>query len=129
MKAIQFFLGLSIFLNMSCAQNMNKSLEGKSFQISIWDVAHPDKKDADLLIFKDGKMDSDACHQYGFATSAYQQQNKDDNITFNCTIYSSSEGEIQFEGMVKDNAINGKSVWKKPGQADIHYEFSGALKN
>lgn len=129
MKVIQFFLGLSIFLNMSCAQNVNKSLDGKSFQISIWDVAHPDKKDPDLLIFKDGKMDSDACHQYGFAAAAYKHQNKDHNTTFSTTINSANEGEILFEGMVKDNVINGKSVWKKAGQADINYEFSGSLKN
>jgi len=42
---------------------------------------------------------------------------------------SEKEGEMLWNGKVTGNHIQGKTVWKKTGQKDITYEFTGNLEN
>ncbi|MDQ3142158.1 MAG: hypothetical protein M3Q56_07920 [Bacteroidota bacterium] len=129
MKTIKFFAVFIIVLNMACAQQAAKTLDGKSFQISCWDVNQPDKQDPDLLIFKNGMLDSEACHQYGFTAAPYESNSANGTLNFSSTILSPTDGSIKIDGNVKDNSITGKMIWKKAGQADINYDYKGNLKS
>lgn len=129
MKSI-YFISISLFLfSLACGKNPNKTLDGKSYQVSSWDISNPEKQDPDLIVFKNGMMDSESCHQYGFTAAPYQSTYSNGIYTFTSTISSPVEGKMIFEGMAKDNLIEGKMVWKKDGQADILYAFKGNLKS
>lgn len=129
MKIIQLICLVILSSFIACVQNTNKNLDGNSYQISAWDINHPEKQDPDIVVFKNNTMDSESCHQYGFSASPYQCTYKDGIYSFSSTTKSSTEGEMQFTGTVKDHEISGSFVWKKAGQADIHYAFKGNLKN
>lgn len=129
MKSLLFLVCLFFILSMSCSQNPSKTLDGKSFQISTWDVNHPEKQDPESLVFKNGLLDSEACHQYGFTAAPYQSIVTNGEWRFTCLMKSPAEGEMFFEGLIKDNNISGTILWKKSGQGDIKYEFKGGLKN
>ncbi len=126
---MKILINLLLIGLISCAQPASKNLDGKSFQISAWDVNHPEKQDPDIINFKNQSMDSESCHQYGFSASPYICNYKDGVYSFNSTTKSATEGEMTFVGSVKENLISGTFVWKKAGQADIHYAFQGSLKN
>ncbi len=129
MKIIQLICLVILSSFIACVQNTNKNLDGNSYQISAWDINHPEKQDPDIVVFKNNTMDSESCHQYGFSASPYQCTYKDGIYSFSSTTKSSTEGEMQFTGTVKDHEISGNFIWKKAGQADIHYAFKGNLKN
>ncbi|HEX5626071.1 MAG TPA: hypothetical protein VFX48_08645, partial [Saprospiraceae bacterium] len=102
MKPLFFFCGIGMLIHVSCAQSPKSkmTLDGKSYQISGWAVNQPDKQDPDLLSFKDGMMDSEGCHQYGFTAAAYQSTYENGKYSFSCVTKSSTEGEIAFTGTV-----------------------------
>jgi hypothetical protein len=108
---------------------MNKTLDGKSFQVSSWDVNHPEKQDPDLIAFKNGMLDSESCHQYGFSAAPYTSKMENNQQTFRSMISSPAEGTMIIEGKTSDNLIEGSMVWKKQGQNDIQYGFKGSLKS
>ncbi len=114
---------------MQCTQPASKTLDGKSFKISIADIQQADKQDPDILSFNNGKLDSESCHQYGFTAADYTLQISNDVYSFVSTISSPAEGSMKIEGSVQDNTIKGTMVWMKAGQADIHYTFQGNLIN
>jgi hypothetical protein len=129
MKQINFYSFLFILFAFACGKNANKTLDGKSYQLSTWDVNHPDKQDPDLVVFKNGMMDSEACHQYGFTASPYISTFENGVHSFSGTITSPKEGIMLIEGKAKENLIEGTMLWKKQNQADIKYGFRGTLKS
>jgi hypothetical protein len=129
MKIIKVFYVLFLISALGCGNNTNKSLDGKSYQLSSWDVNHPEKQDPDLIVFKNGMMDSEACHQYGFTAAPYKSSYENGVISFSGTISSPAEGIMTIEGKAKENSIEGTMLWKKQGQADIQYGFKGNLKS
>lgn len=120
---------LLLILVVSCKEKSETTLDGKSFQLSCWDVNQPDKKDPDLLVFKGGMMDSEACHQYGFTAAPYTSTVQNGILKFSGTISSNTEGTIVVEGIVRKENIEGTMLWSKSGQADIKYVFTGESKN
>lgn len=129
MKIIKILCLFLLTSALACTNNTNKTLDGKSYQLSTWDINHPEKQDPDLLVFKNGMMDSEACHQYGFTAASYKSNFENGMISFSGTITSPAEGIMTIEGKAKENSIEGTMVWKKQGQADIHYGFKGNLKS
>jgi hypothetical protein len=129
MKTNYFYFIFLFALAFACGKNTGKSLDGKSYQLSTWDINHPDKQDPDLVTFKDGMMDSEACHQYGFKAAPYQSKYESGNFSFSGTITSPNEGSMLIDGKTKENQIEGTMLWKKAGQAEIHYGFRGTLKS
>ncbi len=128
MKNEHLFSFILMLFAVSCSNNMSKTLDGKSYQLSCWDLNQPEKQDPDLLVFKNGMMDSEACHQYGFTAAPYKSSFENGVISFSGTISSTAEGSMLIEGKVKENQIDGTMLWKKAGQADIQYGFKGNLK-
>lgn len=129
MKYINISCIILFLFTSSCEMNTNKTLDGKSYQVSSWDVNHPEKQDPDLVVFKNGMMDSEACHQYGFTAAPYKSSYEKGIISFSGTIMSAKEGSMLIEGKAQENNIEGTMVWKKEGQDDIHYGFKGSLKS
>lgn len=129
MNRFYLFGFLYLVFVVACGKNMNKTLDGKTYQLSTWDVNHPEKQDPDMVVFKNGMMDSEACHQYGFGAAPYKSSYANGIISFAGTISSGTEGTILIEGKTMDNGIEGTMVWKKAGQNDINYKFKGHLKS
>lgn len=117
-----------ILAQMSCAQKNADTLDGKTFQVSAWETGKPEKQDPDVFVFANGTFDSEGCHQYGFGASPYTSNLSKNGMHFKSTTRSAAEGEIDFEGTYSQNGIQGTFVWRKQGQADLHYEFKGSLK-
>lgn len=129
MKTVNYVIFLVIILGqMSCAQKKVETLDGKTFQVSAWESGKPEKQDPDVLVFANGTFDSEGCHQYGFGPAPYTSNQTQEGLQFKCTTKSATEGDIDFEGTYSQNNINGKFIWRKEGQADLHYEFKGSLK-
>ncbi|MBC7885843.1 MAG: hypothetical protein H7X99_10230 [Saprospiraceae bacterium] len=129
MSHLKYFSIILVVVALTCGNNTDKLLDGKSFMLTTWDVNHPEKLDKDLLIFKNGMMDSEACHQYGFSAAAYKSKIENDKISFSGTISSATEGTIRIDGNSFKNKIEGTMLWKKAGQAEIKYAFKGYLSS
>lgn len=127
MKKAFFVLSGALLINLSCSQNAVDTLDGKSFQLSVWDVTQPDQKQPDVITFNNGTMDPEGCHQYGFTAAPYKLNSTDKKLTFSSTCTSPAEGTIVFEGSISGESISGTMVWTKTGQADIRYEYTGNL--
>ncbi len=128
MRVLLFLSFTILFLQFNCSQNTPKNLDGMSFQVRTWEMGKPDKKDPDVIRFSNGSFDSEGCHQYGFMAAPYKSEIKEGKLSFTGKTTSSTEGEMEFTGMVNGNAINGSFVWRKAGQADIHYVYEGERK-
>ncbi len=113
-----------VFGALACssqAQQSKCTLDGKTFKIETFVNGKSDGREN--LSFANGKASNDQCTQYGFGDGAYTA---DEECHFKYTLTSPNEGRMDWEGQVKGNAIEGKMVWVKAGQADIHYTFSGS---
>ena len=128
MSKISYTSIIILLFAITCANKTEESLDGKSYQLLTWDVNHPEKQDPDVLVFKNGMMDSEACHQYGFTAAAYTSTIKNGETSFSGTISSKTEGTIKIDGKVYENKIEGTMLWKKNGQTDIKYAYNGKLK-
>lgn len=129
MSRFNYFSIILLLFAVTCANKADKSLDGKSYLLLTWDVNYPDKKDKDVLVFKNGRIDSEACHQYGFKAAAYKSTLENEKVSFSGTISSAAEGTIMIGGIANNNQIEGNMLWKKAGQADIKYGFKGQLKS
>ena len=97
-------------------------LDGKTYKVTI---TEPDKKTyPDTLTFKKGTFDSSGCQQYGFKATSYTG----DGASFTATAKSAKEGTTEWSGTIKDEAIEGRMVWTKAGQAPLIYTFAGTAQ-
>lgn len=102
-------------------------LDGQSFTINM---KGPDGKDApDDLVFKDGRFDSIACHEYGFGDAPYTAEKTGPVTTFKATTHSEKAGEFEWAATVSaDGKIAGTATMKgKDGKTSV-YQISGAKK-
>lgn len=130
MKNVNYLFVLLVILGqISCAQKSADTLDGKTFQVSSWETGKPEKQDPDVLVFAKGTFDSEGCRQYGFGPAPYTSIVSNGGIHFKSSTKSPTEGDIDFEGNYAQNQIQGTFVWRKQGQADLHYEFKGSLKS
>ena len=126
MKAGIRIIAMITLLVTACKMSTH-TLDGRTYQLSVWDVNHPEKKDPDVISFSKNKLDSESCHQYGFTEGSCVVNFKNGIYSFNSTIKSPNEGEINITGSVEGEKIYGNMIWIKSGQADINYAYSGSL--
>ena len=121
MKKI-FFLTLLCATFACTSQNpkAKTSLDGRTFKIENY--AGGQMEGAEMMTFKNGRVENDECTKWGFGDAAYTL---DDNGNFKYTLTSDVEGKMDWEGQVAGTSISGKMVWIKAGQDDIHYTFKG----
>jgi hypothetical protein len=111
----------------SWAQAPAGALEGKTFDVVLTEEGK-ESGDKDQLIFKDQKFESVGCRQYGFGPVAYTTESADGGATaFQATTSSATEGTIEWRGTAEGDRVEGHMLWKKQGQNDIAYSFSGTL--
>ena len=117
-----FYLAL-LFGALACTSQATQNkctLDGRTFKIETF---VGDKMDGtENLAFTNGKATNDVCTQYGFGDGAYTT---DDQCKFRYTLTSPQEGRMDWEGQTTGASIQGKMVWIKAGQDDIHYTFKG----
>lgn len=111
---------LGVLACSSPASQSKCNLDGKTFQIETFVNGKSDGQEN--LVFMNGKASNDQCTQYGFGDGAYTCS---PDYHFAYTLTSPNEGRMDWDGQVKGEKIEGKMVWVKAGQDDIHYTFSG----
>jgi hypothetical protein len=123
-------LGVCIFI--VCSGDFHavagEALDGKSYSINYTEYGKSGNPTKDVLIFKDGKFESEDCEQYGFGPAIYESASKDGATLFEATTTSEKEGKIEWEGKVEGDSITGNFMWSKPGQEPILYTYSGSIK-
>ena len=82
----------------------------------------------DEITFAAGQFHSRGCDPYGFGKGAYKATTKDGTTSFEATTTSVKEGKIQWTGTIKGDALDGRYVWTKAGQAPIEYWVKATLK-
>jgi len=102
-------------------------LDGKTFVGEITKKGET-KAEPDTFSFTGGKFHSIGCDQYGFKPSPYKVTQVGDDWTFTTASSSPHEGVMSWKGTVKGNAVAGKAVWNKNGQAPIEYSFKGTAQ-
>jgi len=136
MKSIQFlFLALALFA-ISCNQQpgaqQQASKEAPTLENRVFAIDNyiNDKKDSsEDLIFKNQLLEGSECGKWGFVPSAYTTQVlADGSIKFNSVMQSPNEGQMVWEGAATGKAIEGKIVWSKAGQDNVHIVFRGVEK-
>ncbi|HEX8952696.1 MAG TPA: hypothetical protein VF945_12660 [Polyangia bacterium] len=98
------------------------ALDGKSFSGTVGEKGKT-TGDAEVLTFKDGKLHSKACDQYGFGDGAYTASTAGGVTTFEADTTSAKEGKMHWRGTVKGAAVEGSYVWTKAGQAPVEGWF------
>ena len=117
------FLVAVLLGTLACTSQNPKtkvSLDGRSFKIENYTDGK--LEGAEIMVFKNGMVENDECTKWGFGSGAYTL---DDNGNFKYTLTSEKEGKMDWEGQVTGATVNGKMVWVKAGQADIHYTYKG----
>lgn len=96
------------------------SLDGRAFKIENYTGGQ--LEGTEMMLFENGRVTNDECVKWGFGDATYTLDNKGN---FKFTLTSEREGKMEWEGNVSGSAVNGKMVWIKAGQDDIHYTFKG----
>jgi len=103
----------------------SNALDGRSFRGTSTQAGTSDTVEHDTLIFAAGAFESEACRQYGFTPAAYSTHAEGTAIAVHAVTTSPAEGMMVWDARVTGDAITGGAVWRKAGQADIAYSFSG----
>lgn len=107
----------------SCSQSKTNHLDGKQFTIVTMEKDKPVTAAIEHGVFDAGTFNTIECARWGFEKGAYTSKAKGDEITWESTLKSSTEGIMIFTGKVAGEKLEGTMVWKKDGQQDIHYVF------
>ena len=85
--------------------------------------------DKDEFIFQDGTFRSIACDRYGFGSADFSiSQYGFGTIGFRSKTSSTTDGEIDWHGTIRGEALEGTATWTKPGQVPQKLRFRGTLK-
>ncbi|MBC8045354.1 MAG: hypothetical protein H7Y00_01020 [Fimbriimonadaceae bacterium] len=128
----QFIFAVFVIIFMmqtSCSSSQNNSLDGKTFSIQTMEKDKQETAVAETCLFEAGFFDNIDCHQYGFSKGKYKADRAgEDLINFEATMESEKEGKMIWKGEVDHGKLKGEMVWKKEGQADVAFTFSGTIK-
>ena len=112
MLRLVVLLPLAIAIAATPAVAASGILDGQIFSGSIG----PKGKAADGkddLIFANGMLRSTACDAYGFAPGPYSAVRNGDTVTFTATTQSKSSGKINWQGTIRNGALEGTFACKK----------------
>ncbi len=84
------------------------SLDGKSFKGKIGE-------DDDTFTFKQGRFDSEACHEFGYGDSSYSTTaGKGNGVTFDARTSTKAGDSIVWSGTVVGRTLTGTAVRRDP---------------
>jgi hypothetical protein len=103
---------IMLFVAGSSLEAAEGVLDGKTF------VGQSGEKGAeadgvDEVRFKNGKLFSVGCAEWGFEKSDYTTKAEGDRITFESEMTSTKHGKIVWKGSVKGDAIDATYTWTK----------------
>jgi hypothetical protein len=76
----------------------------------VEDEANPSD---DVWTFKDGKLSSQTCLEYGFAAAPYWVRRDADGLHFRAELRSPANGTIQIEGVFDGRELRAHALWTK----------------
>ena len=132
-KLVLFGLAVAVaaLLNTGQIQAATNVLDGKTFI----GPTGPKGKEADgeeELIFKDGKVLSVPCANWGFGWADYTARVEGDTIRFDSVMLSEKHGQIVWKGTITGEKLDSTFVWTKKRWywKDAYEEswFKGTLK-
>ena len=91
---------------------LSHDLEGMRFvgPLAVEDEPNPPE---DVLSFRDGKLSSKRCIEYGFAPAPYWLRSDADGLHFRAELESAEHGTIRFEGVFDGRKLLANAVWTK----------------
>ncbi len=120
---------LGFVLAVDCSGDESRSprqaatLNGHRFAIELWQSSQ--SAGADTLYFDDNGCESAWCSGYGFMPAPYTLHAEGRALIWQSRSHSPSDGQVEWRGTVRGDAIEGSMTWQKEGQAPVYYTFSG----
>lgn len=85
------------------------------------------RTDCDTLTFENGAFTSESDKKYGFINCPYSAKDQGNVIGLKSQCQSEAEGALDWSAIVNGDMIQGTFLWKKDGQPDREYQFTGSL--
>jgi hypothetical protein len=102
------------------------ALDGKSYEVTL--AIAGEKPQKDTLVFNGGKFESTACTGFGFPQwTEYTASGDPSAIAFHVLTHHPSGGSIDWNGIARRDAIEGKGARTMNGKTDVG-TFSGSLR-
>ncbi|QSP94206.1 hypothetical protein LPB19_13550 [Marinobacter salinisoli] len=98
---------------LSVASAQEGLLDGASFAGVLREVQKTSGGDADRLLFRNGRLFSEACRQYGFEEASYRAFRDNGLVHFEATSISPAHGTMTWKGIRDGNRIEASVVWTK----------------
>ena len=125
---------LALLLVSPTAAAQASTLDGKVFVADAGEKGKDADEKGDIITFKDGKLHSSSCDQYGYGKGSYKSAAQGDAITFEAETTSDKDGRLAWKGVVRGDTIEGtfthyrKGGFFNPNPAPIEHWFKGKAK-
>ena len=106
------------------------SLDGRTFVTQSGEKGKP-ASNKDTIVFRGGRFLSEGCSPYNFKDAPYQTTVDGATVRFHAETHSPTHGKKVWDGIVKDNAIEGTSIWTRERwywKIKREYWFRGQMK-
>jgi len=104
----RYLFAITLFVSY-CHAN---ELDGQTFVGPTGLQGHEPEGD-DEVSFNNGELFSSGCAAWGFKAGSYTTIKTSDGLIFKATTLSPSDGQIVWEGVVRDNEIEAIYTWTK----------------
>lgn len=124
LSVISLFI-LSLMISACSQKEKTVVIGNKQFVVTTMEAGKPETGVMEQVVFNDSMFDNLQCHEWGFTAGKYTATRDGENYNFEATMESPNEGSMMWKGMVMGDMVHGEMIWKKAGQADLHYTFEG----
>ncbi|HSL91242.1 MAG TPA: hypothetical protein VK863_01215 [Candidatus Limnocylindrales bacterium] len=112
------------------AAKSSNLLDGKTF---VAQSGEKGKKasNQDTIVFRDGRFLSEGCLPWNFRDAAYNAKIEGDGIRFQAQTVSPTHGTMDWDGIVRGDAIEATSLWTRERwywKIKREYWYKGQLK-
>ena len=116
----------AMVIGMASLALASGALDGKTFTGTMGKKGETQGK-ADDFVFQDGAFESTLCTTFGYGTGAYTAEPAGDAVEFTAETTNQDGGTMQWQGLVKGDAIEGTAVSMENGHVSESW-FRGTLK-
>jgi hypothetical protein len=119
--------GTATVMSLSPAQAQAQALDGKSFD-GIFIAKGKKSGDPDTVSFKDGRIHSSACDQYGYSIAPYQTTVDGNAVRFEAETESPKYGKLRWTGYVRGDKLDATVMMIQAGKAPVEHWVAASLK-
>lgn len=102
----------------SQSQSTALPLDGKVFE-GVFLQRGKTRGDADVISFRNGRLHSSACDQYGYGEGTYTAVNEGDAIRFETETESPKYGKLRWSGIIRGQKLDATVMMMQPGKAPV----------